>query len=223
MKIAKLKNKSLEFNHWSYYLASAENLTLGSYGDKKMSLVKPSYLLKYYDLDLSDAEITSVDEIKLDLSKTSKGDFNLAADAKVADGNLGVSYDNFKEGKLVLMKFAISLGEIKDCFNSSNAKSKKAIQELIKLKNPRIVNQIFVIVSAEFASSMSNNTEFKIKTNVKGIDIEPSGNISGQSTSKISISKGTVFAYGLLEPIFKRPKEKATQIEKLAPDQQGFG
>lgn len=222
MKIAILKNKTFVFNHWSYFLASAENLTLGSFGDKKTPIGKPNYLLKYYELDFSNAEIDSVEQIKLDLSKTAKGDFSVSADAIVADGNIGVSYDNFKEGNLVLMKFSISLGAMKDRFNSSSSDSKKAIQELIKLKKPRIVNQIFVIVSAEFASSISNVAEFKIKTNVKGIDFIPSGEHTGKNEKKISISKGTVFAYGLLEPIFKKPKEKATEIEKLAPDQYGI-
>jgi hypothetical protein len=223
MKIATLKNKTLVFTHWSYFLASAENVTLGSYGEKKTPIGKPNYFLKHRDFDLSGAEISSVEEIKLDVTKTKKGDFHLAADAKVAGGNVGVSYDNFKEGKLVLMKFGISLGEVKDCFNSTAEKSKKAIQELKGMKKPRIVNQVFVIVSAEFARNISTSAEFKIKSTIKGIDIEPGIKHTGETNVKISISPGTVFAYGLLEPVFKKPKATATEIEKFTPDQFGIG
>jgi hypothetical protein len=223
MKVAVLKNKTLVFNHWSYFLASAENVTLGSYGEKKTPVGKPNYLLKERDFDLSGAEINSVEEVKLDVSKTRKGDFELAANAIVAGGNVQLTYDNFKEGKLVLMKFSVSLGEVKDIFNSSAEKSKKAIRELRDMKKPRIVNQVFVIVSAEFARSISTTVNFKIKATIKGIDIEPSGSHTGSSKSKVSISSGTVFAYGLLEPVFKKPKAKATEIEKFTPDQFGIG
>lgn len=222
-QIAILKNNCLVFNKWSYFLASAENLKLGSYGSKMTPLLKPNYLLKHYDLDLSAAKIDCVKKIDLDLSSMSKGDFKVGADAKVADGNLGVTFENFKDGKLVLMKLSVSLGEIRDCINASNPQAIKAIQELVSIKNPRIVNQIFVIISADFASKMTLSTGIKIKSNVKGIDIELEAEHSGKRSSKISISEGTVFAYGMLAPVFGKPKAQATQIETFTPDQFGNG
>jgi len=223
MSNAILKNKTLVFNHWSYFLASAENVTLGSYGEKKTPVGKPNYLLKERDFDLSGVLINSVEKIKLDVSKTKKGDFSLSGNAKAADGNVGVSYDNFKNASLVLMKFSISLGETRDLFNSDNNKSKTAIKELKVMKKPRIVNQVFVIVSADFADSISNSFDFKLKATAKGIEATLSGNHTGTSTTKLTISAGTVFAYGLLEPVFQKPKATADKISTFTPDQFGIG
>jgi len=223
MKIANLKNKAFIFNNWRYFTTTAENIKLGSYGNKIVSLANANYLAVIRTIDLDGVDIDKVEPISFDFSKVKKGDFKFASPIKVVDINANADYEGLKSGNLVLLKFSINMGTLLDILNSKTQEAEKAIKELKKLKRPRLVNQIFSVVSAELASKLSASTSLKAKSNVNGIDI--SGEIGGSmsNASIVKLSEGTVFAYGLLEPIFQKPKAQAQMIETFAPDQQGIG
>ena len=220
---AVLKNKTFIFNNWNYFTASSEDVKLGSYGEKRVSIVKPSYLCVHRNMNLDGVEVHTVDPISFDFSKTHHGDFELSVPIYAADVQLEANYENFKSGKLVLLKLSTNLGTTMDLFNAATLQSQQAIGELKKMKRPRIANQVFVVVSAEFASKFKAGLILTAKTNIDKLEI--SGALGGGSSSEntLTVSQGTVLAYGLLQPIFPKPKASAMRIDKVMPDQQGMG
>ncbi len=220
---AVLKNNTFIFNNWNYFTASSEDVKLGSYGEKRVSIVKPNYLSVHRNMNLDGVDVHTVDPISFDFTKTSQGDFELSVPIHAADIQLEANYENFKSGRLVLLKFSTNLGTTMDLFNADTTQSKRAIEELRKMKRPRIVNQLFVVVSAEFASKFKAGMILSAKTKLEKLEI--SGLLGGESSSEttLTLSQGTVLAYGLLQPIFPKPKATARRIDNVMPDQQGIG
>jgi hypothetical protein len=197
-------------------MGRAENVQLGTYGEKRASPLYVNYLDGQSNIPMVSFNIEKPATVEIDFEKSKKADFNIEADHKVADGTIGYSYENMKQGKLVLIKMIVQNNELKDFINNHV----DVLEEIRSYKKPCVANQVFVIVEASFAETFSSNTDFKASF-AKGIltvDAKTEAGASGKST--LTISQGSVFAYGIVKPIFNKDKSKITKFET---DQWGMG
>jgi hypothetical protein len=216
MAKAIVKNSHFTLSGHNYFMGRAENIRLGTYGEKRASPLYVNYLDDQNYIPMLNFNIEKPTTVEIDFVKSKKTDFNLDANYKVANGTIGYSYENMKQGKLALIKMTVQNNELKDFINNDE----DLLEEIKSYKIPRIANQVFVVVEASFAETFSSKADFKA-TYAKGIltvDAKTEAGASGKST--LTISQGTVFAYGIVKPVFNKDKSKITKFET---DQWGMG
>lgn len=211
---ARLKDNHFLFKGARYFSTKAENIHLGTYGRKATPLLSPNYLDPNRRFKFKDTMVERVEPISITIENTTDFNANIAGKIKVVDGEVSVDVNKFGTAELVVIKFHILSGPLMDAFNSDSTELKR----LKKIRNARIANQVFVVVSAEMARKVTSATELSAKTIDGTVKITGSVNTSNDTT--ISFSEGTILAYGLVKPIWDKQKEK---IERMVTDQQSFG
>lgn len=212
---AKLNDRKFRFKGADYFTAKAENMELGIYGKKRASLVNPSYVHAERRLKLQNASVERVEPIKIDLEASDKVKAEINSKLKAVDGNVDFNLDKISTAELIVIKLHILSGPLMDEFN----KNTTALGHLKNMRNARIVNQVFVVVTAETARKMTASVELTAKS-IAGNAVEVSGKYDGNHTSKIKLSKGTVLAYGILKPLWNKKK---TKLVSMRVDQHGLG
>jgi hypothetical protein len=216
MSKAVVRKNHMAISSHKYFTGRAENVKLGTFGEMRKSPLFANYLDGQGHFPLPDATIEKPATVEIDFEKSKSGEFGANATYLVANGSVKYSYDSMKQGKLVLMKLKIGNDILKTLINSD----KKLFNELLFYKNPRIVNQVFVIVEASFASEFYRKISFNTHMTQGQLTIDADGGAGSSGKSSLIISAGTVFAYGVVKPVFDKNK---TSVDKLLTDQWGMG
>lgn len=211
---ARLKDNHFLFKGARYFSTKAENIQLGTYGRKATPVLSPNYLDPSRRIKFNDTMVERVEPISITIENVADFNANIAGKLKVADVNASVDINKLGTAELVVIKFHILPGLLQDAFNANATE----LNRLKNIRNARIANQVFVVVSAETARKVTSATELSAKT-INGT-VKISGTVDTSNDTSISFSEGTTLAYGLIKPIWDRDKRK---IENMVTDQQSFG
>ncbi len=219
-----VKENHLTFGGVAYFRGHAEEVEIGSIGEKRKPLTKQNYLEVKDRIPVRNIDVTKATVVEIDFTKTSKSAFNTMVSAIVKGVPFEFSGDTtfkkLKSGELKLVKFSVSNNDMKKAANNSPQK----LQSLIEWgNNARIVHQVFIVIEASMANQFNNNVNVDLSIGVKGLEAKVNGTESASGTTTVEISKGTCFAYLLAKIDWDaKQKKNKTKIVDLDDDQWGF-
>ena len=220
-ELAIVKDSHLSFNGRSYFRGGSEDIEIGCYGEKKSPITKTNYLEIQDRIPVPKLKIREAAEIKIDFTKTSEKD--LLANINVPlvfKGSVNTAYEDLREDRLKLVKLTINNEDLKDAANQSP----KVVENLIEYGNDaRLVDDVFVVLSAESAKSFAAGASFDVTASVEGVKITANGNGGSSGSTTVTVSKGMCLAYGLVKLDWDASmKKNKTEITKVTDDQWGL-
>jgi hypothetical protein len=215
MANTKVKNNHLTYNGINYFRVGSEDTYLGCYGEKKSPIFQGNYLETQDGLPAKKLKVKNAVEATIDFSNTTEAE--LLANINVA-GVFGVNkntaYKDMKSGQLRLYKLIIDLEDLRKAANDSP----NHLERLDSYgKDARIVSDLFVVLDANESKSFSTATSFGVSISAGVIKIEAQGGAQINGSTTVTVSDGSIFAYGLA----KIKWDKNDKIEKLTDDQWG--
>lgn len=214
----------LTYGGIKYFRGNAEEAEIGSMGVKRTPVFGQNYLEVKDQIPVKKIKVFKSTIVEIDFNKTSKSSFNRNGSVIIkgipVKESGSVVFERLKSGLLKLVKFSISNNDMKKAANNSP----KKIRDLINWgNNARIVNQVFIVMAAKVANRFDNNITGNISVGVQGIEASVGGSSSTSGTTTVSISKGSCFAYLLLEPVWDaKQKKNKTEIIDFNDDQWGI-
>lgn len=215
-----IKDSHFTYGGISYFRCNAEEVKLGSYGQKKSPVLKCNYLeventitsshLPTYVTKTGPYAITWENYNKTDVacSDCSLKYFGISASVAISG-----SYDSFKSADVQLIKFSISNGNMETLLNNYASTARSSLKS--EGSDGRVVQQIWVAMSADLAAQFSSATSLSLKTDNGDLDI--TANHSSGKSYTISLAPGTTFAY-LMAKVSDWNSGK-TKINDLEDDQ----
>ena len=218
---AVVKDNHLSFNGKNYFRGGAEDVELGSYGEKKSPITQANYLEVQGKIPTAKLKVKEAVEVSIDFDKTSEKEFlaNINV-AGVFKGSAETAYQDMKSQKLKLVKLQVNNKDIKDAANQSP----KVIDDLIQYgKDARIAHQVFIVMEAESAKSFAASTSFDVSVNAGILKVTGEGRVGSSGQTTVTVSKWSIFAYGMVKLDWdaNRAKNK-TAIVKVTDDQWGL-
>lgn len=219
MKNVVVKENHLTFGGVAYFRAHAEEVEIGSIGEKRKPLFKQNYLEVKDRLIIPDGNVVKATEAEIDFTHTYKKAFKLKSAAIVKGAPVKLSgdavFDKLRTGELKLVKFSVSNNDLKEIANKSS-------NELESLKHwgkgARLAHQVFIVVEADLANTFTRNINVGLSAGVTGLEANLDSGFGASGATTVSISKGTCFAYLMLKPEWADNK-----IIDLDDDQWGLG
>jgi hypothetical protein len=214
----------LTFGGVAYFRAHAEEVEIGSIGEKRQPITKQNYLEVKGRIPVPKIAVAQSTVVGIDFTKTSKSAFNTVVSAIIQGVPVKFSgdatFDKLKSGSLKLVKFSILSNDMKEAANNSP----QAIQDLIEWgDNARIATQVFIVMEAALANQFNNNVTVNLSAGVKGLEAKVGGSGSTSGTTTVQISNGTCFAYLLAKIDWDASQKKnKTKIVDLDDDQWSF-
>lgn len=205
----------LKYGTKNYFIAGADTVQLGAYGEKKSPVGKANYLEVQDQLPGGklDGKIKSVSIVTIDFANEFKAATESAISGlKVVEVGSSVSYEKLKSGHLKLVHLVILAGDVKNAVNGSPA----ALRNLESYgSDARIAHEIFVVLEATTADKLVAGTDFNVTGTVEGIKISASGEASTSRPTTVTLSPGTTFAYLLVKLDWNKGK---TKLDKCTDD-----
>ncbi len=210
---------SFKYSTITYFRGKAENVEMGSYGQKKTPFAAPAYLSiqNKVKTEYLHGRVRFVTRTAVDWTKETSADVSAFVyfSAGVTTAVTG-SYDKAKSAKLELIKFAIDEGPLKTMLNTDASGARNFLRD--EGSDGRIVTEIWVVVEAKLAEHFQTSTSISVADVAGTAKVTATGGVQG--TQSITISKGTTFAY-LMYSVKKWNSDK-TRIEDLEDDQVGM-
>ncbi len=214
--VAVVHNNHLTFNGIQYFRASAESLTIGTYGEKRTPLTGQNYLEAQADIPAPKLVVRTATIVDIDFTKSRSADIKLGLKVAGNQVDADTAFSNLKAGKLKLVKLEMRLGDVKDAVNASP-------QVLGDLRSyghdARVCQQIFVIMEATLAQTFSNATNIGFSRDSGTLRLTANAGTSGSGGTAVSLSAGTTYAYLLCKADWERGKDR---VEKFVDDQWSF-
>jgi hypothetical protein len=217
------KNINVSENHFTYggityFRAHAEAIQLGSIGEKKTPLTKMNYLEAQDHIPAEKIGTAEVIEVDVDFTQIKQAGFNLnvSAASQGVPVSAGTAFHSNKasESELSLLKFSIDAIDMVRVVNGLP-------DQLEHLKRwggkARIAHQVFVVVEATLATKFDAAGKVDLMAGNGPLRAALGGSRSTHSTSVVSISRGTCFAYLLAKIDWKKDR-----IHELHNDQWGL-
>jgi len=224
-----VKTAYFKYGAIKYFRGKAENVELGSYGQKKEPITSTNYLAVQSRITADNlkayANPRTVTKVTVDWSKYSKTDVEAGVSLKyfVYNGSTSVSgsYEKFKSAKLKLVKIVIDEGPMITTLNHAGTARDYMKQEG---GDARVVAEVWVAMDAQLAEHFVNSTVFELSGGGSAEAIKVTGKLqvgsTGSGSQTITISKGTTFAYLLMK--VKEWNSGKTQIVDLEDDMSGL-
>ena len=128
--------------------------------------------------------------------------------------------ERWKKGELTLLKLVLENESIRETLNANQSLAAR-LKDFGK--DVRIAQQVFVVVNAQLARGLtvSGSSAIKAEADIKGIKIKVDSQVAGSATktTSLTISPGTVFAYGLVSIDWTG---RTTKVTKVTDDQWGL-
>ena len=216
-----VKENHLTYGGVAYFRAHAEEIELGSTGEKRKPLFKQNYL-EVKDRVLIEGEgLIKATEVEIDFSKTSKTNLALEG-AAIVEGipvnlDTSVGIDKLFSGNLKLIKFSVDNNDIKDAINASPSHLESLAYWGARA---RVVQQIFTVVDAELAKIFTKNVGVGISAGIDGLKAELGVGVTTSGYTKVKFARGCSFAY-IMAKI--RWNDDRTRVMDLDDDQWATG
>lgn len=211
----------LTFGGVAYFRGHAEEVEIGSIGEKRTPVTKQNYLEVKDRIPVPEIAIVESTVAEIDFTKTSKSAFNTLVSVIVKGVPVKFSgdatFNKLKLGELKLVKFSVSNNDMERAANNSPRK----LQDLIEWgDNARIAHQVFIVMEAAMANQFDNNVTVNLSVGVKGLEATVGGSGSVSGTTAVQVSAGTCFAYLLAKIDWDaKQKKNKTKIVDLDDDQ----
>lgn len=217
MSMATVTDTHLTFNGVKYFRGNATAVALGSYGRKKTPPFKTTFLEVDASLDLSTLAVAPAVVVDLDATSSKKADVEL--DLKVVgvpvEGGISSTFNALASRELKLVQFCLPINEVKKAINESD----EALEELKAARaRARAVHQIWVVMEASEASKFTGDVSISALATAKGFKVTAKSSGSISSSTSISLTSGSTYAYLLLKPVWHD-----ASVSSLTTDQWGVG
>lgn len=224
---AKITNHAFEYGTVKYFRGKADGVELCSYGKKKDPIGAKAYL----DVEniVKREHLAEGTRIKIGTPVVIKlKDFaqnTVEENGKLKIFGIGLdiaeetSYSAGQKMDLRLRKIYLNLGPLKTMLNTDAGGARNFLAR--EGNDGRIVNEIWVVMSAELSYQFdtAKETTFGVSALGQQLEITTKGGSSG--TQKIKLSPGTTFAY-LMAKVDKWTDKDKTKIEDLENDYKGM-
>lgn len=219
----KVKKNAFQFSGVRYFRNKAENVRLGTYGDKKTPLTQGNYLADQGHItpaNLSKVNVGisgpySIDWGKYSRTEVEAGGKTMYVDAAGAKAEL--THSVAKSANLKLVKFHLAEGALKRLLNQH---ANGARTYLAKEGNSgRVVSEVWVVMDGKLASEVTTGGSVSASAAAGGIKIDIKIGSSTTTTKSVTLPPNTTFAY-LMHKVKKWNKGK-TKVEDLEDDQHG--
>lgn len=220
----KITKHHFEYGTVKYFRGKAENVQIGSYGEKKDPIGAQAYLevQSKVKVDHLKDRVKYVTTTSVDWDKTSAGEVMVNGTLKYfglsAKGAQSGSYEKTKSARLKLAKFAINEGPLKTMLNKDANGARNFLAD--EGNDGRIASEVWVLMEGKLADHFASAGSVSASVGKDGttLDITASGGSHGSQT--ITYAPGTTFAYKL-HKVKKWGKGKET-IEDLEADYKGM-
>jgi hypothetical protein len=203
-----------------FFRGKATDVALGSYGEKKTPITAPNYLAIEKTIPgatLAKVPVKITGPIAVDWSKVSKTEIEGGVNyLQKGGGKASLTVDSAKSAKLVLVKFSIAEGDLKDLLNNHANDARQAMKD--EGKDARIVSEVYVAMEAELASTVTTGGSGSANGTVNGLEIEVKASGSNTTTTKVVLPPDTTFAY-LLHRV---KKWDGKRVKDMEDDQSGI-
>jgi len=214
----------LTFGGVSYFRGHAEEVEIGSIGEKRTPLTKMNYLEAKDRIPVPKISVVRSTVTEIDFAKTTKASFAATVAAIVTGVPMKFSgsatFDKLRTGELKLVKFSVTTEDMKKAANAAP----NAIANLIEWGNDaRIAHQVFIVMEASLATVFDNNIKVDLSVGAAGLEASVGGSSSSSGGTKVRISPGTGFAYLLAKIDWDaNTKKNKTKIVDFDDDQWSF-
>jgi hypothetical protein len=226
-----VKSHHLTYGGKQYFCGGAEDVLLGSYGEKKTPFTKQNYLEVQGTIPASKLKVRSATECTIDFANSDKISVSHSGVAEGAIDGVPVkasvsgtaSVDFGSKGHLRLVKLIVENEDMEKAVEDSPS----TLDKLRSYGNDaRICHEVFVVMEASLADSLTASGSLTLSgsTGIEGIKISGTQTVSGGKTrtTTVTMSKGTTFAYLLLKIDWNHSGLKKTTVKKLTDDQWSF-
>lgn len=215
-----VNDNHLTYGGVGYFRGHAEEVELGSIGEKRTPLTKMNYLEVKDRIPVPKIGTAKSTKVAIDFTKTSKSAFNTVVSAIIKGVPVKLSgdatFEKLKNFELSLVKFSVETNQMKTAANGAPDR----IKSLASWGgDARIAHQVFVVIEATVATKFDSNVTVDLSVGAKGLQATVGGSSTTSSSSIVPISAGTCFAYLLAKIDWNRGK---TVIEDLDDDQWSF-
>jgi hypothetical protein len=229
MADAKITKHSFVYGGEGYFRDKAENVQMGSYGEKedpvgtKASLNVTNHVVR----SNLKGRVRYVTTATIDWDRQSKLDVETEGALKYftfgASGTATFSYEKAKSGHLKLVKFVIDEGPLKTMLNKDASGARRFLAQ--EKGDGRIVSTVWIVAEGRLAESFSTaaSSGGSVTADItKAAQLQLTANHSGssQGSTSIILEKGTTWAY-LMHKVTKWNKDK-TVVEELQLDSKGI-
>jgi len=227
-----VKSNHLTFGGKQYFRGGAEDVLLGSFGEKKTPLTKQNYLEVQGTIPASKLKVRSATECTIDFTNS---DTFAVSHSGVAEGVIdgvpvkasvsgNASVDFGSKGHLRLVKLIVENGDMEQAVEALPP----TLDTLRSFgSDARICHEVFVVMEASLAESLAASGSLTLSgsAGIEGLKISGTQTVAAGKTrtTTVTMSKGTTFAYLLLKIDWNHAGLKKTDIEKLTDDQFSLG
>jgi hypothetical protein len=224
-----VKENHLTYGGVAYFRGHAEEVEIGSIGEKRQPLTKQNYLEVKDRIPVDKINGVKSTVVEIDATKLSKTDFMTKVAAIVPIGGVpvpikfegDVAFAKLKSRELKLVKFSVMNNDMMKAANNSPQK----LQYLIDWENDaRIAHQVFIVMDAKLSTKFDNNVNVTLSMGVDKLvkaTVGGGGSASGDTT--VQMSPGSGFAYLLAKIDWDaKQKKNKTKIIDLDDDQWSF-
>ena len=206
-----------KYNGKRYFMASAEDVQIGSYGKKKTPITQANFLEVQGHIGFDKLKVQEAGVVEIDFKESKATD--VKAKLGTAAGHLGLgvdtAYTKLEKGELKLVKFVVENEPLKKTANDLPG----VLNNLDSYGNDaRIAHQIFVVLEAETATKMTTATTVTVSGEKDGVKLTAASTTKNGRDTTVTLSKGMTYAY-LLVKIDWDKKAKDLRIEELNTDQ----
>jgi hypothetical protein len=203
-----------------FFRGKATDVALGSYGQKKTPLGSPTYLAIEKSIpaaSIAKVPVKVTGPIAVDWSKVSQTDVEGGVNyLKKGGGKGSLKVELAKSAKLVLVKFSIAEGDLKDLLNKHATDARSAMKS--EGGDARIVSEVYVAMEAELASTVTTGGSVTASGSSSGLEVEVKASTSSTTSTKVVLPPDTTFAYLL----HKVKTWSGSTITNMEDDQQGL-
>lgn len=205
-----------------YFRRNAPEVVVGSYGKKQDPVTQANYLeaVGHIKYDFLAGKIKTFPSGAIDWARARSSDVQASATTSYFDiGGRGMfSHNKAKEAHLELARFYVEQMPLKNILNNE---ANKVREELKKEGNDaRVCSSVWVVISGNLAERFQTSVGLEVSGTPSGdLSITARGGASWSGSEEITLSPGTVFAYGL----HKVTKWDGDKIEDMEDDWQSLG
>jgi hypothetical protein len=241
---ASIKKDHLEFSNLQYFMAGAEDVNITAYGKehkdgffKKLFHTKGDHIEVYGTLQLKNAVARQVASIeldqstKVDLKGSAKGTVQVAhAPIKVTAAANG-EHKKTETAQVKLVKWVMDMNTIAAQLNLDTKNGGTAVVDLMKAgKMARIVNEIFVVVTAKMDDTLADSASVNISaagpagSGAVNVSASLDASVSKEKSVSLTLGRDQILAYsslrfsdGFIKANFDKSGETPKSLDKLKP------
>lgn len=223
MSLVSIKDNHIKFMGTNYFVANAQTVSIGSYGEKATPVFGQNKLEVKARIPAPklDGKIRIAGPFDIDVAQSSRSDFIKAGGASITvigfSGSQNDIYEELTRKRLKLVQLFVEEEAMRKAANDSP----RALENLDSYGgDARIAHQLFVIMEASFATSFTSGSKSEVSANALGIiTITTSGGSTVRGKDTLTLAPGTGLAYLLLKLDWNKGK---TRIDKTIVDEWGI-